>query len=170
MSIQKYRRKEVVTLLKYVDYYITFQEVPNEVSLVLTVSGCPLRCPGCHSPWLWNNDGKPLLDDLHGLIERYYPEITCVCIMGTGSSQIVGGDDFQKIARIVREYKELKLCVYTGFDDFPDQYVIFPDYLKLGGYIADRGGLASPTTNQRMLKLVHGEYVDITPVFWKKKV
>ena len=170
MSIQKYRRKEVVTLLKYVDYYITFQEVPNEVSLVLTISGCPLRCPGCHSPWLQTDEGKPVLRDLHGLIDRYYPEITCVCIMGTGSSQILNTHEFEDISQIIRGYKNLKLCVYTGFDDFPDQYVIFPDYLKLGGYLANRGGLASPTTNQRMLKLVDGEYVDITPVFWTKKM
>ncbi len=157
-------------MLKYVDYYITFQEVPNEVSLVLTVSGCPLRCPGCHSPWLREDTGRPVLDDLKKLIDSYYPEITCVCMMGTGSTQILDTHEFSAVSEIVRSYPGLKLCVYTGFDDFPDQWVIFPDYLKLGPYKEELGGLASPSTNQRMFKLDHGEYVDITSEFWKKKV
>lgn len=157
-------------MLKYVDYYITFQEVPNEVSLVLTISGCPLRCPGCHSPWLQTDEGKPVLRDLHSLIDRYYPEITCVCIMGTGSSQILNTHEFEDISRIIREYKNLKMCVYTGFDDFPDKWVIFPEYLKVGGYVEQLGGLDSTTTNQRMYKLGEGKYEDITSWFWGKKV
>lgn len=28
---------------------LTFQDVPNEISLALSISGCQLKCKGCHS-------------------------------------------------------------------------------------------------------------------------
>ena len=60
-----------------------FQEVPNEVTLALNISGCPNRCKGCHSPHLWEDTGEELTTDLlDGLLERYGVGITCVCFMG----------------------------------------------------------------------------------------
>ena len=169
MSIQNYLLKEGKTLLKYVDYFVTFQEVPNEVSLVFTISGCPLRCPGCHSPWLHEDTGRELLDDLERIVEKYEHEITCVCIMGTGETAFIDIGELRGITRIVRS-RGLKLCFYTGFTEFPDQYLIMPDYLKIGPYVEKLGGLNSPETNQRMYKLENARYIDITSEFWKPKV
>ena len=42
-------------MLKYVNCDIVFQEVPNEVALAINISGCPCHCPGCHSPYLWQD-------------------------------------------------------------------------------------------------------------------
>ena len=39
-------------MLKYAGYDIVFQEIPDEVTLALNLSGCPNGCPGCHSPHL----------------------------------------------------------------------------------------------------------------------
>lgn len=58
---------------------IGFREIPEEVSLLISISGCPLRCPGCHSPELHSNDGELLTPSLlQSLIDRYN-EVTCVC-------------------------------------------------------------------------------------------
>ena len=32
------------------------QEVPGEISLALSISGCPLRCKGCHSTETYKTD------------------------------------------------------------------------------------------------------------------
>ena len=47
-------------MLKYTNTDIVFQEIPDEVTLAVNLSGCPCRCPGCHSPQLWGDIGEPL--------------------------------------------------------------------------------------------------------------
>lgn len=44
-------------MIKHVGYDVTFQEVPNEVSLVIPISMCQNRCEGCHSAYLRNDIG-----------------------------------------------------------------------------------------------------------------
>lgn len=39
--------------LYYTTEQITFQEVPNEISLSFLIAGCPLKCKGCHSADSW---------------------------------------------------------------------------------------------------------------------
>ena len=46
-------------MLKYANFDIVFQEVPEEVTLAINISNCPNQCPGCHSKYLWENKGKP---------------------------------------------------------------------------------------------------------------
>ena len=36
-------------MLKYANFDIVFQEVPEEVTLAINISNCPNQCPGCHS-------------------------------------------------------------------------------------------------------------------------
>ena len=38
--------------MKYVDTKIVFQELPNEITLAINISGCPCACIGCHSSYL----------------------------------------------------------------------------------------------------------------------
>ena len=70
-------------MLKYVNTGIVFQEIPDEVTLAVNISGCPCRCPGCHSHYLWEDIGIPLntgaLDDF---VERFGTDITCFAFMG----------------------------------------------------------------------------------------
>ena len=49
--------------LKYLGYSIVFQEVPDEVTLAINISGCPHKCEGCHSKYLWEYDGHYVSDD-----------------------------------------------------------------------------------------------------------
>ena len=44
-------------MLKYVNTGVVFQEIPDEVTLAVNLSGCPCRCPGCHSRYLWQDVG-----------------------------------------------------------------------------------------------------------------
>ena len=57
--------------LKYVEYAETLEEVPTEISLTISISNCRFRCHGCHSAYLQQDVGKPLLLDLMTLLRRY---------------------------------------------------------------------------------------------------
>lgn len=152
--------------LKYSNVDIVFQEVPDEVSIAINITGCPHKCEGCHSNYLWEYFGNNLLDDLDALLNSYKGLISCVCFMGGDQNM----DDLRTALRIVKGY-ELKTCVYSGEDDailFKD---ILPmlDYLKVGRYIQKLGGLSSPTTNQRFYKVKNG-FTDITERFYTKSL
>lgn len=57
--------------LKYVEYAVTLEEVPTEISLTISISNCRFRCHGCHSAYLQQDVGKLLLPDLMTLLRRY---------------------------------------------------------------------------------------------------
>lgn len=57
--------------LKYVECAVTMEEVPTEISLAISISNCRFRCHGCHSVYLQQDVGKPLLPDLMTLLRRY---------------------------------------------------------------------------------------------------
>ncbi len=70
-------------MLKYVNHDIVFQEFPDEVTLAINLSRCPCACPGCHSTYLWGDNGEELtLDRLRALAEHYSTTITCLSLMG----------------------------------------------------------------------------------------
>lgn len=63
---------------------------------------------------------------------------------------------------------ELKVGWYSGKQELSKDIDIENfDYIKLGPYIEDLGGLKSPNTNQRLYKIIDGEMIDITNKFWK---
>ena len=149
-------------MLRYADYGIVFQEIPDEVTLAVNLSGCPNRCPGCHSPQLQRQIGEPLTEEaLRALLARYGGSVTCVCLMG-------GDGDPQEVGRLAgflhAEYPGLRTGWYSGRAALPDGFPIAAlDYLKLGPYVAARGGLRSPATNQRLYRLeADGTRRDIT--------
>lgn len=151
--------------LRYSDYSIVFQEVPNEISLAINITECPHHCPGCHSFYLSESFGNYIDDDLSYLIDRYKNYITCVCFMG-GDQHM---EDLKENLIYVKALG-LKTCVYSGSDVEEDFDSLLPhlDYLKIGPYIEGRGGLSSPTTNQVFYKITNGQKEDITNVFWRK--
>ena len=145
--------------LLYSHYDVTFQEVPGETSLVLEITGCPHHCPDCHSKFLWEYSGSPAAQDLPKLIQKYDGLITCVCFMG-GDQNIL---EVMQLAHLCQE-SHLKTCIYTGCtqkefvdlipeNNFSANMALF-DYIKVGPYIKERGGLACKTTNQVFYKKV----------------
>ena len=69
-------------MIKYVDTLVCFSEVPDEITLAINISGCPIRCSNCHSKYLWEDVGESLnRDSLHNLIEKN-KGISCLAFMG----------------------------------------------------------------------------------------
>ena len=154
--------------LKYLGYSIVFQEVPDEVTLAINISGCPHRCEGCHSKYLWEYEGNYILDDLVGLIEKYKGLITCVCFMGGDQNWL----ELMHLAHIV-DYYGLNVALYSGMPSRLSLYNVAQwfDYVKVGAYDSNLGGLTSKTTNQRMYKQINKPsniWEDITYKFWKE--
>lgn len=152
--------------LKFVGTSIVCQEVPGEISFTFSVSGCPHRCAGCHSPYLWEDVGEPLLENMVPVLDPYKDYVTCVCFMG-GDQNL---DELEKALSIVKGMN-LKTCLYSGLGNIKelDQVMYLLDYCKTGRYEDRLGGLNSETTNQRMYKILDGSLIDITGEFQKKK-
>lgn len=146
--------------LRYVCHTVGTLEVPDEISLIYTVSGCPLRCPGCHSADLRNPNLGQWLDPqtLAVTLDRYAGLATCLCFLG-GEWMPDALIELLQIARM----KDFATCLYTGMESIDDAIAVHLDYLKLGPFVAARGGLERPGTNQRFLDLRRG--LDITHRF-----
>lgn len=160
-------------MLKYVNYDITFQEIPDEITLCINISNCPCHCKGCHSSYLAEDIGEKLtLDKIYKLIENN-EGITCICFMGGDSSP----KEIDMFARCIKDLYDIKVAWYSGRQEL-NKYINLKcfDFIKLGPYIEEFGPLNSKTTNQRMYKVVTDNYedgtsgyelVDITNKFWK---
>ena len=139
------------TMLKCYSYDIVCQEIPDEITLAVNISCCPNRCPGCHSPWLWENAGEPLDKQLlESMMEQYGTAVTCFCFMGGDADPF----EISQLASYIRQrWPSLKIGWYSGREELPDgiDFSVL-DYLKLGPYIAELGGLKSPVTNQKFFK------------------
>lgn len=149
--------------LKYDGYSIVMQEVPNEVSLAININDCPYKCKGCHSKYLWEYEGSYLLDDIDELLTQYEGLITCVCFMGGDQNE----NDLFICLNKVKE-KQIKTCLYTGKDsiDLISNSIIQQlDYIKIGRYIEELGGLDKQTTNQRMYDLKNNKEI----LFYKRE-
>ena len=139
-------------MLKCYSYDIVCQEIPDEITLAVNISCCPNRCPGCHSPWLWSDEGKVMDEELlASLIGRYSAAITCFCFMGGDAEPM----EVQRLAGWIRQtYPQLKTAWYSGKETLPDGFDVRSlDYLKLGPYIEALGGLKSPDTNQVLYRI-----------------
>ena len=139
-------------MLKCYSYDIVCQEIPDEISLAVNISCCPNRCPGCHSPWLWEEAGEEMTEDmLTSLISGYSAAITCFCFMGGDAEP----SEVERISRWIKSrWPHIKTAWYSGRADLPDGFdVKVLDYLKLGPYIEELGGLKSPDTNQVFYKV-----------------
>lgn len=154
-----------MSTLKYRSIAITFSEVPDEVSLCINITNCPIKCKGCHSPELWEDTGKPL--DLQHLTDMLDSNtgITCVCILGGDADTV----EVDSVAESIREYyPKLKIAWYSGQRTLSKNINLLNfDYIKLGPYRKNMGPLTSRTTNQKFYKVKDGLLVDITYKFWK---
>ena len=152
--------------MKYYNTGIVFQEIPDEVTLAINISGCPCRCPGCHSRYLWDDVGQPLdTQAIDAFAAVYGSDITCMAFMG-GDADPVG---VNRLARYVRQaYPQLKVAWYSGRLYVPSSVVKTDfDYIKIGPYIRHLGPLKKPTTNQRLYRQrPDGTFDDITSRFW----
>lgn len=152
-------------MLKYFNYDIVFQEIPDEVTLAINLSNCPNRCPGCHSPHLAEDIGEVLTGEvLEDLILKYGQAITCICFMGGDAAP----DEVNQLAIYVHSRSmDMKVGWYSGRATLPANFSLQPfNYIKLGAYIEKLGGLRSSGTNQRLYKINEGQVLeDITYLY-----
>ena len=145
---------------------VVLEEIHDEITLAINITNCPCKCPGCHSKFLWDDNGTELtVEVLHKLIKEN-DGITCVCFMGGDAEP----EYVNTLAKFVhREFPELKVAWYSGRQRVPSIVCKSDfDYLKLGPYIEHLGCLKSKTTNQRLYKRASGDdFQDITSSFWK---
>ncbi|MBO6118455.1 MAG: anaerobic ribonucleoside-triphosphate reductase activating protein [Bacteroidales bacterium] len=155
-------------MLKYFNYDIVFQEIPDEVTLAVNFSLCPNRCQGCHSPWLWQDKGDEFtVQALDNLIKTYNGDFTCFAFMGGDNDPVA----VNKMAAYIKDnYKNIKTAWYSGKEEI-DKAIDLKnfDYIKIGPYKKEFGDLKQKTTNQRLYKILpDGEKEDITYKFQKK--
>ena len=150
-------------MLRYASYDIVFQEIPNEVTLAINLSGCPNHCRGCHSPHLQEDIGDELTENvLLGLLDNYKNAITCVCFMGGDASP----EEVLDLAKFAKQFQK-KTAWYSGCSKMYENAQQHFDYIKLGKYIEELGGLNSPTTNQRLYRIENEKKIDITSEFFR---
>lgn len=154
--------------MKYINESIVFQEVPDEVSLAINISNCPCRCPGCHSKYLWADNGDELTHEvLDRMIAKYQSAVTCILFMG-GDANVNELNGFAIYLKNI--HPSLKVAWYSGKTIIsPDLNMSYFDYIKIGPYIQHLGPLNSRSTNQRMYKREGDKWTDITNRFWKKQ-
>lgn len=132
---------------------IVLQEIPDQLTLALSISGCNLGCKGCHSSETWNNSyGSELtIKVLENLIEKN-KHITCVLIYD-------GFHDVEKLVKIFKTIKSynLKTALYTGLNSLEPVLVAQLDYFKLGNYVEELGGLDKEITNQKLYKVLQNK-------------
>ena len=152
-------------MLRFYNYDIVFQEIPDEVTLAVNLTGCPVRCPGCHSPHLWEDAGETLDEDRLGSIAAgYRGEIGCIALMGGDADPA----SVERLCAFIKDGLGLRSAWWSGRQALPKGVdLAHYDYIKTGPYVASLGGLKRRTTNQRLYRVVGGRLEDITFRFWK---
>lgn len=161
--------------MKYLDFEICLTEIPDEISLGIICLGCNVHCPDCHSKHTWdiNSIGKGKELKVQNIYDELDKEkhITCILFFGGEWSY-----SFPRILEQIRKDKpSMKLALYSGntLDYFKNRLDITNklDYLKVGPYNKNFGGLRSPRTNQRLYEVDEGDiFTDITYKFQVKHV
>lgn len=155
-----------MSVLHFTEESIVWQEVPGEVSLAFLISGCPLRCKGCHSADSWRaNMGTPLTAEyMQERLVRYRGLISCVVFMG-------GEWQASALCALLAQVRAAGLasCLYTGLEksELPQRLVAQLTYLKTGRWQAALGGLESRKSNQRFIDLRSGAVLN--HLFWKEE-
>lgn len=138
-------------MIKYTTTEVVFREVPDEVTLAINISNCPIRCPDCHSKELWEDIGTKLTQvELDKLISENNG-ITCVAFMGGDSDP----EHIEILSKAIKEhYPELKVAWYSGRDlkDIKTSNLRYLDYIKTGPYIKGFP-LDNSNTNQEFNKI-----------------
>lgn len=144
--------------MRFSNYSIVLQEVPGEISISFSITGCKLTCKGCHSPFLWKEgSGNELTTERFiDILSKYDGLATCVLFMG-GEWHEEELIEFLKIAKNMN----LKTCLYTGLEDVPTSIKKQLTFLKVGPWISELGGLNSLTTNQRFIEVETGKVLKI---------
>lgn len=147
---------------------IVFQEIPDEISLAFSISGCQIGCKGCHSKETWNPYYGNLFNenDFKKEIEKYKNMVSCILFYG--------GEWNESLINyiLIAKKEDFKIALYTGMEleNIKDDIKKNLNYIKTGKYIQKVGGLKNENTNQNMYILENGKVKEkINYKFQEKK-
>lgn len=138
--------------MKFSNLQVVFQEVPDEISIAISVSGCDIKCNGCHSAFTWDQEyGEDLnINVIKEILKKYKGLASCFLFYGGEweTNELISYID------IIKE-NSIKVCLYTGLEiEFVNSELLRRlDYIKTGKYIANLGGLDQIETNQSFYKV-----------------
>ena len=150
-------------MLKYLNYQIYPSEVPNELSLGITVLGCPQHCKGCHSSHTWDINckglGKDLTEDELDKMIADQKEASCILFFGGDWDPSY----LNKLLLHLTIYHNKPIALYSGKDlDYLQRNIalVHLSYLKYGDYQENLGGLMNSSSNQRIYKVENGHLTE----------
>lgn len=136
--------------MNYSDIEIVLQEVPGEISICFTITGCEIQCKGCHSTHLWKKEnGKELsIEKYLEILKKYKGFASCVLFMG-------GEWHLNELIQYLKTAKSMgfKTCLYTGESKVENKLASELTWLKTGGWVQNLGGLGAEFTNQKFIEV-----------------
>ena len=147
--------------------FLGLQEIAGEITLIIPLAYCQHHCIGCHSPQYQDEFGGEVLTEDRYLkyLQQYKDKASCICLFGGEHSPLT----LSAWSGLAQGYG-FHTALYSGFDfeELPEGLADCFNYIKVGSYREELGGLDSRTTNQRMLRReADGSFVDITKEFWR---
>lgn len=149
-------------MIKYQNYDVVFNEIPDMVSLAINITNCQNRCVGCHTSVLRQNIGIELTEEEIDRLIKINSGINCIIFMGEGNDK-----KLLELAKYIKNHYDIKIAIYSGRDEVEKEYFDIFDYIKIGHYEQKFGSLNDKNTNQRLYQIDSGNVIDITYKFWK---
>jgi len=136
---------------------VVMHELPQHIALAFTVTGCQLKCKGCHSAETWNPyKGQPLNDQVFAdYLARYQGLITAVVFFGGEWNEPA-----LKTKLKLAKQQNLVTCLYSGEEQVSSKLLKYLDFYKVGAWQRELGGLDSDTTNQKFCNARTGEVLN----------
>ena len=159
-------------MLKYVPGMtsVVMEEIPRMVTLAVDISQCTGTCRGCHSPFLREDIGEPLTEEVVDSLIRDNYGVNCFLFLGEGRDP----ETLVNLCRHIKAAHGIKVALYSGREKVEEKLMMEFDYVKVGPYIPEKGPLNVKTTNQRLYKVkAEGDEIfleDMTPLFWRKGI
>ena len=136
-------------------YDFTFSEVPDHISLTISVKGCGLKCDGCSWKGLTHFE-EFTLPDLENILIKNNKKISAVCFLG-GEWE----SNIDKYFDLVKKYEKI-LCLYTGkeLEELDETFVNKLDFIKVGNWLEEKGGLNNKDTNQKYIDIKNNKVLN----------
>lgn len=146
-------------MVKYTNFDVVFEEIPDKITLAVNISNCQCNCKGCHSSYLRKNIGTELsIKEIDNKMNYLLKNCNCFLFLGEGN-------DIQSLLMIndyIKKTYNIETAIYSGREQVEDFFYDAFDYVKIGPYIEEYGSINNPTTNQKLF--YHKE--NITNKFW----
>jgi anaerobic ribonucleoside-triphosphate reductase activating protein len=161
-------------MLNYLYSQVFTKEIPDELSLGFVMTGCNVHCPDCHSKHIWDINceglGKPMTIEVLDKTIQQQSWVSCILFFGGEWN----APYLNFLFNYLRKNYDYKLALYSGRDfDFLKKSIVLEqiNYVKVGPYISNLGGLDYPSTNQHLYTLKDGAIdEDITHYFWRTNI